>query len=345
MGSLINDEYIVPVIREHSATGDLKEYFRRRKEETTTRKSVYVTYDQDVQSEIIISDPKISKRFDMLNDYGKYMNLDDHSVRDEFKKLYMNDILSGNNCKYSLKNILKTYHYEDRLPSDMMKEAEKEYFSRSTVVIMLRDKIGQRSVRKLLENRITWLYLKATSNAYESGFYCSLNSPLGMSLTENLPGMINALGCIGIDTNAVRKLSFYDIYKIKKSVVYNEFIKTFKHITATMLSDDKLNGEKVSSAVLTKKIQSYGSGLSQFIMNIVYNGFLSVDGSMILELMKGNPVGGVSGFMAAVVTGVSKILLVVLEKHDRSLLNFKKYFRDYIQGIDDANVINTGGKR
>lgn len=48
----------------------------------------------------------------MLNDYGKYMNLDRHSVRDEFKNLFMNNILFKDNCKYSLKNILKTYRKE-----------------------------------------------------------------------------------------------------------------------------------------------------------------------------------------------------------------------------------------
>lgn len=169
-------------------------------------------------------------------------------------------------------------------------------------------------MQRLIENRISWLYLKSVAEAYGSKIY-AFNYPYKGTIQEdNIPVIIESLSAIGISPELIKKLSFHDIIFIKSTPEYQEFIKTFRKIVVEISKKQQDINESLKSVVscrfFKEKLVSHIPS-----MDYINNFSCSVFFSLIANALSGTNIdssvfislGGISA-LAFLLKRISKII-------------------------------------
>lgn len=245
---------IAPVIRDYSTTSDIYEYYNARQNENNILKKQYSLSNNIIKSNLetgVYSEITTSKDSENVRKLEKICNAthsDINSVKHLFVKNLEEDINNLTDSK-SIGYLLDFYKMPRSINESLLSEAKNTFFSRVSCIYKSNKIIFNSSLQRLIENRISWLYLKSVAEAYGSKIY-AFNYPYKGTIQEdNIPVIIESLSAIGISPELIKKLSFHDIIFIKSTPEYQEFIKTFRKIVVEISKKQQDINESLKSVV------------------------------------------------------------------------------------------------
>lgn len=254
MQELMEYGLIVPVIRDYNTTSDIYDYYNARQTENSILKKQYSLSNKIIKSDLdtgIFSEITTSKDRDNARKLEKMSHAaysDINSVKHLFIKNWIEDISSLSDLN-SIGYFLDFCKMPREINESLLGEVKKTFFSRVSCIYTSQKVISNFSLQKIIENRISWLYLKSVSEAYGSKIY-AVNNPYKNTIKEdNIPMMIKALSTIGISPELIRSLSFSDIIVIKCSPEYQNFIKVFRKIIAETSKKQQDINESLKSVI------------------------------------------------------------------------------------------------
>ena len=328
---LILTENVLPIIRKSKETRDIKDYFEKRQNETKDLKNKKVFEIPSLATEIADSDDRKDMLF--LNRMNCCLHLEEKSVKEEFIDLWKND-LSNNTDINAISMILYRSNIDSSLYKvilhELKNDVDYENFSRSTLIDhILKLNISQ-NVKLMLQERISWLYLRANARASQSDFYISKSAENKLVYKANVEIYIELLKNFGINKSMIQSLSVEELLRIKYSPEYLNFIisynnlveniyyeqsnivkKTNKHINAMLLQ------ENIKRRIWSKLSAIYGISGTIFI-GLIVNYFSGSDINNIAL--------GVSGGVA-----ISSYILKKLEIINNSISSTSFYdFKEFI---------------
>lgn len=328
---LILTENVLPIIRKSKETRDIKDYFEKRQNETKDLKNKKVFEIPSLATEIADSDDRKDMLF--LNRMNCCLHLEEKSVKEEFIDLWKND-LSNNTDINAISMILYRSNIDSSLYKVILHELKNDVdydnFSRSTLIDhILKLNISQ-NVKLMLQERISWLYLRANARASQSDFYISKSAENKLVYKANVEIYIELLKNFGINKSMIQSLSVEELLRIKYSPEYLNFIisynnlveniyyeqsnivkKTNKHINAMLLQ------ENIKRRIWSKLSAIYGISGTIFI-GLIVNYFSGSDINNIAL--------GVSGGAA-----ISSYILKKLEIINNSISSTSFYdFKEFI---------------
>ena len=213
--SLILTENVLPIIRRGKETRDVKDYFEKRENETKNLKSMEVYKIPSLATEIADDDDR--KEMIFLNNLNCCLHLEDKSVKEEFINLWKND-LSDNADINSIYMILYRSNIDIRQYNTILNELKSNVdyvnFSRSTLIDYVLKLDISNSVKLLVQERISWLYLRANAKASESDFYTSKSTNNMLVYKSNLGIYMELLKNFGINERMIQSLSMEELIRI-----------------------------------------------------------------------------------------------------------------------------------
>lgn len=176
------------------------------------------------------------------------------------------------------------------------------------------------NVKLMLQERISWLYLRANAKACQSDFYISKSVENKLVYKANVEMYIELLKGFGIDDKMIRSLSLEELLRIKYSpeyfnfiVSYNELVESiyYEQINLVKKTNKRINAmlleEKIKRSIWDKLSAIYGVSSTLFI-GLIVNYFSSSNISNIAL--------GVSGGVA-----ISSYILKKLETLNKAISN------------------------
>lgn len=306
---------IVPVIRDYNITSDIYDYFNARQAENSNLKKQYSLSNKFIKSNLetgVFSEITTSKDRENARKLEKMSHAaysDINSVKKLFVKNWENDInnLTDPNSIGYLLNYCKI---PQEIKDSLLDDVENTFFSRVSCISKLNRIISNYPLQALIENRISWLYLKSVSEAYCSKLY-AINNPYKRSIQEdNIPVMIDALSVIGLSRELIENLSFHEIILIKCNLEYQNFIKAFRNIVAEISKKQQDINESLKSAIslrlFKEKMISLIPSVDR-INNISYTVFLSLVANALSGSSISPPVFIYSGCVSALTFLLSKV--------------------------------------
>lgn len=249
--------FIAPVIRNYNITSDIYEYYNARILENSNLKKQYSLSNKIIKSDLetgIFSEITTSKdRANALKlekmSHAAYSDI--YSVKHLFIENWKEDISNLTDLN-SIGYFLNFCKMPREINESLLGEVKNTFFSRASCIYTSQKVISDFSLQKVIENRISWLYLKSVSEAYGSKIY-AVNNPYKNTIQEdNIPMMIKALSAIGISPELIRDLTFRDIIVIKCSPEYQNFIRAFRKIVAETSKKQQEINESFKSVISRK---------------------------------------------------------------------------------------------
>ena len=229
--SLILTENVLPVIRKTKETRDIKDYFEKRQSETSILKNLDVYKVPELSSEIASEDNKSDMA--CLHSMNICLHLEEKSVKDEFISLWHKDLINSLDIN-SISGILYQSNIDSTscktIINELKNNVDYENFSRAILIDYVINMGLNDSVKCKLEERISWLYLKANAIASDSDFYISQNMSDLSVYKANLSIYAELLSNFGITNNVINTLTCEDLIRIKASPEYIKFISYYIQI-------------------------------------------------------------------------------------------------------------------
>lgn len=329
--SLILTENVLPIIRKSKETRDIKDYFEKRQSETKDFKNMEVYKIPSLATEIADSDDKKDMIF--LNNLNCCLHLEEKSVKEEFISLWKNDLSNGadvNGISMILyRSNTDLLHYNAIL-YELKNGVDYTNFSRSTLIDYILKLNISKDVKLMLQERISWLYLRANAKASQSDFFISKSADNRLVYRANVAIYIELLKNFGINKMMIQSLSVEELIRIKYSPEYLNFISSYNELVENIYYEQNNLVEKTNKRInamllhenVKRKIYSklpaiYGVSGTIFV-GLIVNYF---SGSVINDI-----AFGVSGGVA-----LSSYILKKLELVNKSVSNTSFYdFKEYI---------------
>ena len=205
--SLILTENVLPIIRKSKETRDIKDYFEKRQSETKDFKNMEVYKIPSLATEIADSDDKKDMIF--LNNLNCCLHLEEKSVKEEFISLWKNDLSNGadvNGISMILyRSNTDLLHYNAIL-YELKNGVDYTNFSRSTLIDYILKLNISKDVKLMLQERISWLYLRANAKASQSDFFISKSADNRLVYRANVAIYIELLKNFGINKMMIQSL-------------------------------------------------------------------------------------------------------------------------------------------
>ena len=342
----IEEDILLPVIRDYSSTTDIKDYYERRLEESGKISQNTLTNDA-FKSELATANNK--KTAEVLNEYKKYVHVDGKSVKNIFMNKWVSDI-SYNSDFNSIRLLLyKSGIRDDKLDivtTSLLTINGAEVFSRKTCSEVIENILApNRQLIDKLINRTSYIYLKATAEAYESSFYCTYDPYNGSIGTTNISLFSRILKLFGLDYDFIDKLSISEIVKIRNSQEYKVFIIKYLSIINEMkIEEDRIYYNLEANFIREFKSESENMRIIKLlncvrVMSVEY--FMGV----LVELLKTSDFSSVAQLIwpsgvVAIAGGTAAILQKKFDNINKAfdkmaLLDFKEYMiRNYKAKVD-----------
>lgn len=250
--SLILTENVLPIIRKSKETRDVKDYFEKRQSETNIVKNLEVYKIPALSSEMATKENERDMNF--LNSLNVCLHLEEKSVKDEFIALWEKDLTNSTDI-YSISMILYQSSIDianyNLIISSLKNDVDYENFSRSVLIDYILSLNIDDRIKEKLQERISWLYLKANANASDSDFYLSKNMSNVYVYKANLRMYLELLNNFGINESMIMSLTCEEIIRIKNSPEYLKFISSYIQMVNNIYFEQQDIMEKANKKINT----------------------------------------------------------------------------------------------
>lgn len=339
---LILTENVLPVIRKNKETRDIKDYFEKRRSETSILKHLDVFKIPSLASEIANS--KNIRDVEFLNGLNTCIHLDRISVKEKFIDLWQLDLkaISEINSISTLlyQSQLSVYEH-DELLLDLKNNVDYNNFSRSTLIDYVLKLDLSNNIKELIQSRISWLYLNANAQAAFSEFYLSNSSNNNLVYASNLELHSKLLSVFGLNEKLIQTISIEDLLRIKYSTEFQRFLVTYNELLQNIYWEQndiiEMVINKINSQIIKEEIKSKVFGNLPIMF--------SVSSTIFLGLIINYFSSSVIDFGALAVTGgvsaVSGILSTIDKINNFSTKTSFKNFKEYIIKEEYKNRLLT----
>lgn len=226
---------VLPVIRDYDTTTDIIDYYNRRIDESEKLGQITVFQRPELASEIAA--PQHERYVKLLDETNVYAHLDQYSVREMYISNWLNDLENHVDI-----NSLRLLITQASIPIEQIPTIIKilqgaithPQFSRSTCIDLVQKILPEGRCKNLIEERVSWLYLKSNADAYESSIYYSYNPNNGMIFGDNLRLLSQTLSVFGLTEGVINQLTINDVLHIKMSSEYQRFIVAYRDIISNV---------------------------------------------------------------------------------------------------------------
>lgn len=328
---LILTENVLPIIRKSKETRDIKDYFEKRQSETKDLKNMEVFRIPSLATEIADSDDRKDMLF--LNNMNCCLHLEEKSVKEEFIGLWKND-LSNNTDINAISMILYRSNIDFSLYKviihELKNDVDYDNFSRSTLIdYILKLNISQ-NVKLVLQERISWLYLRANAKASQSDFYISKSAENKLVYKANVEMYIELLRNFGINKRMIQSLSVEEFLRIKYSPEYLNFIISYNDLVENIYYEQINIVEKTNKRINAMLLQENIKRRIWSKLSAIYGISGTIFIGLIVNYFSGSDINnialGVSGGAA-----ISSYIFKKLEIVNKSISNTSFYdFKEFI---------------
>lgn len=328
---LILTENVLPIIRKSKETRDIKDYFEKRQSETKDLKNMEVFRIPSLATEIADSDDRKDMLF--LNNMNCCLHLEEKSVKEEFIGLWKND-LSNNTDINAISMILYRSNIDFSLYKviihELKNDVDYDNFSRSTLIdYILKLNISQ-NVKLVLQERISWLYLRANAKASQSDFYISKSAENKLVYKANVEMYIELLRNFGINKRMIQSLSVEELLRIKYSPEYLNFIISYNDLVENIYYEQINIVEKTNKRINAMLLQENIKRRIWSKLSAIYGISGTIFIGLIVNYFSGSDINnialGVSGGAA-----ISSYIFKKLEIVNKSISNTSFYdFKEFI---------------
>lgn len=328
---LILTENVLPIIRKSKETRDIKDYFEKRQSETKDLKNMEVFRIPSLATEIADSDDRKDMLF--LNNMNCCLHLEEKSVKEEFIDLWKND-LSNNTDINAISMILYRSNIDFSLYKviihELKNDVDYDNFSRSTLIdYILKLNISQ-NVKLVLQERISWLYLRANAKASQSDFYISKSAENKLVYKANVEMYIELLRNFGINKRMIQSLSVEELLRIKYSPEYLNFIISYNDLVENIYYEQINIVEKTNKRINAMLLQENIKRRIWSKLSAIYGISGTIFIGLIVNYFSGSDINnialGVSGGAA-----ISSYIFKKLEIVNKSISNTSFYdFKEFI---------------
>ncbi len=249
---------VLPSIRNPQNTNDILDYVEARQEETSKENKDQLDYfglgDEIVkQSDIIVAKS--------INKYTSILHQEGMSVRDNFKYLFRNDLKNETDIK-SIYSILARSAFSNQYIQHIeafKKLAFHKDFSRSFVLSEIMKYGINKLILQKIGERLSYLFLKANSNIYNSDLMISSSkkelflNPYNDIFKGNLYLVKEIFNSLGITTLSIDFLNARDIIIIRQSSEFKKFYNTYVNILSLIKEHEISSIDNVLGHIIRKK--------------------------------------------------------------------------------------------
>lgn len=218
---MILTENVLPIIRKSKETRDIKDYFEKRQSETKNLKNMEVFRIPSLATEIADADDRKEMLF--LNGMNCCLHLEEKSVKEEFIDLWRNDLSNSTDIN-AISMILYRSNIDFKLYKAILQKLKNDVdydnFSRSVLIDYILKLNISPNVKLMLQERVSWLYLRANAKASQSDFYLSKSAENKLVHKANVEMYIELLKNFGINERMIRSLAVEELLRIKYSPEY-----------------------------------------------------------------------------------------------------------------------------
>lgn len=329
---LILTENVMPIIRKSKETRDIKDYFEKRQSETKNIKKMEVFKIPSLATEIADSHNRKDMLF--LNNMNCWLHLEESSVKDEFISLWEND-LSNHTDFNAIPMILYRSNIDfmdyKAILHELKNNVDYDNFSRSFLINNYILKLNiTNNVKLMLQERISWLYLRANAKASQSDFFVSNSVENGLVYKGNLGIYMELLKNFGIDERMIKSLSMEELLRIKYSPEYMNFIISYNELVDNIYYEQNNIVEKTSRHINTMLLREDIKRKVWRKLSAIYGISGTIFVGLIVNHFSENNVNnialGISGGMA-----ISSYILKKLEIITKSISSSSYYdFKEFI---------------
>ena len=327
---LILTENVLPIIRKSKETRDIKDYFEKRQSETKNIKNMEVFRIPGLATEIADSNDRKDMLF--LNNMNCCLHLEERSVKDEFISLWKNDLINSTDIN-SISMILYRSnidfsHYKAIL-LELKNSVDYNNFSRSTLIDYILKLNFSQNLKMMLQERISWLYLRANANASQSDFFISKSVENKLVYKANVEMYIELFKNFGIDERMIQALSFEELLRIKYSPEYLSFISSYKDLVENIYYEQINIVEKTNKRINAKLIQEDIKRRILSKLSAIYGVSGTIFIGLIVNYFSGSDINnlalGISGGTAIASYIMKKIEIINRSMSSTSFLDFKEF--------------------
>ena len=343
---LIENEMVLPTIRNYQVTSDIKEYFERRETDTQNLLGTFSVKKAELKAEIATKENL--KDVMLLHNINSYVHLQNSSIGNTFREMLEIDIGSSADI-HSIHTLLimSSISLERiaEIKSVLLKEIYFSGLQRSNLVNIIMSLKLDRKLEDELCERISWLYLRASAKVANAKLFLSKGQYWGAIKEENLFMFINTLICLGITRQFLVNLSIKDILILKQSSEYQNFINKYRELVYDIGYEERNIEMILQKKVLKEKNRERNWLRWNRLLQFVNAASASVFVGLIVNYFSNSKIMTVPAITAAGTMGISsfmkKINILNGEMETKSFLEFKSYIakKRYIDEIQRK----TGG--
>ncbi len=343
---LIENEMVLPTIRNYQVTSDIKEYFERRETDTQNLLGTYSVKRPELKAEIATKENL--KDVMVLHNINSYVHLQNSSIGNTFREMLEIDIDSSADV-HSIHTLLtmSSVSLEKivEIKSVLLKEIYFSGLQRSNLVNIIMSLKLSRKLENELCDRISWLYLSASAKASNAKLFLSKGQYWGVIKEENLFMFINTLMCLGITKQFLGNLSIKDVLILKQSSEYQNFINKYRELVYDIGHEER-NIEIILQKKVLKEKNREGNWLRlNRILQYVNAASASIFVGLIVNYFSNSEIMTVPALTAAGTMGIcqfiKKIDFLNRKMEEKSFLEFKSYIAKKM--YNDEIQRKTGG--
>lgn len=327
---LIENEMILPTIRNNQVTSDIKEYFERRETDTQNLLGTFSVNRPELKAEIATKENLQDVM--ILHNINSYVHLQNSSIGNTFREMLEIDI-GGSVDVHSIHTLLimSSIPLEKiaQIKSVLLKEIHFSSLQRSNLVNIIMSLNLSKRLEDELCDRISWLYLSASAKAANAKLFLSKGQYLGAIREENLFMFINTLMCLGITRQFLTSLSVKDILILKQSSEYQNFINKYRELVYDIGSEESYIEIILQKRILKEMSREKTKIRWNKILQCVNATSASIFVGLIVNYFSNSEIMTVPAITSAGIMGISSFMKRIDflngEMETKSFLEFKNY--------------------
>ncbi len=327
---LILTENVLPIIRKSKETRDIKDYFEKRQSETKNLKNMEVFRIPSLATEIADADDRKEMLF--LNGMNCCLHLEEKSVKEEFIDLWRNDLSNSTDIN-AISMILYRSNIDFKLYKAILQKLKNDVdydnFSRSVLIDYILKLNISPNVKLMLQERVSWLYLRANAKASQSDFYLSKSAENKLVHKANVEMYIELLKNFGINERMIRSLAVEELLRIKYSPEYLNFISSYNDLVENIYYEQINIVEKTNKRINAMLLKENIKRRVWNKLSAVYGVSSTIFIGLIVNYFSGSDINnialGVSGGAAICSYILKKLEIVNNSISNTSFYDFKEF--------------------
>jgi len=202
-------------------------------------------------------------------------------------------------------------------------------FSRSTLIDYILKLDISKDVKLRLQERISWLYLRANAKASQSDFFISESVDNTLVYRANVDIYIELLKNFGINKMMIQSLSVEELIRIKYSPEYLNFISSYNELVENIYYEQNNLVEKTNKRINTMLLHENVKRKICSKLPAIYGVSGTIFVGLIVNYFSGSIINdiafGISGGVALSSYILKKLELINKSVSNTSFFDFKEY--------------------